>query len=168
VTGRCHGTAHAAPPAAGAVPSHGRSGGCFRPRGDEGSTIPLVLGFFLVGLLMVAVAVLAGDAYAKQRDLQSICDGAAVAAANQLDSGAARTRPLQSALPLGSVQRATAAYLARDPARADVRIAASVSADGQTVLADCRRHTRVAFGSIVGHRGGLDEHAVARARSVIG
>ena len=104
--------------------------------------IPLVLGFFLIGLLMVAGAVLASDAYTKQRDLQSICDGAAIAAANSVDTGAARTQTLAGALPLADVQQATDDYLARDPSRAEVQIDTSVSADGRTVHADCRRHTK--------------------------
>ena len=135
---------------------------------DDGSTIPLVLGFFLIGLLVVAGAVLASDAYTKQRDLQSICDGAALAAANAVDSRAARTQPLTEALPLAGVQQATEAYLARDPNRAAVSIRAGVAADGHTVTADCRRHTRLAFGAVIGRGSGVDQHATAHARSVLG
>lgn len=137
-------------------------------RGDTGSTIPLVLGFFLIGLLMVAGAVLASDAYTRQRDLQSICDGAALAAANSVDPVAARTRTLTGALALADVQRATEAYLARDPVRAGVRIRASLSPDGRTVHAGCVRHVRLAFGSVIGRGDGVDEHASASARSALG
>jgi Putative Flp pilus-assembly TadE/G-like len=135
---------------------------------DDGSTIPLVLGFFLIGLLVVAGAVLASDAYTKQRDLQSICDGAALAAANAVDSRTARTQPLSQALPLAGVQQATETYLARDPDRAEVSIRAAVAADGRTVMADCRRHTRLAFGSVIGRGDGIEQHATAHARSVLG
>ena len=55
---------------------------------DRGSTIPLILGFFLIGLLMVGGAVLASDAFTHQRDLQSVCDGAAIAGANAIDGPA--------------------------------------------------------------------------------
>ncbi|HEX2902880.1 MAG TPA: pilus assembly protein TadG-related protein [Jatrophihabitans sp.] len=134
---------------------------------DEGSTIPLVLGFFLIGLLMVAGAVMASDAYTKQRDLQSVCDGAALAAANSLDSRAARTATLSGTLPLATVQAATASYLARDPERAQVRISATLSPDGRTVHAACTRHTTLAFGAVIGHRNGIDVHATASARSVL-
>jgi hypothetical protein len=137
-------------------------------RGDEGSTIPLVLGFFLIGLLMVAGAVLASDAYTRQRDLQSVCDGAALAAANAVDTAAARTRTLTGALTLADVQRATAAYLDRDPVRSGVRIEAALSPDGRTVRLDCVRHVRLAFGSVIGEGNGVDEHARAFARSALG
>jgi uncharacterized membrane protein len=135
---------------------------------EDGSTIPLVLGFFLIGLLVVAGAVLASDAYTKQRDLQSICDGAALAAANAVDSRTARTQQLTQALPLAGVQQATETYLARDPNRAAVSIRAGVAADGHTVTADCRRHTRLAFGSVIGRGNGIEQHATAHARSVLG
>jgi Flp pilus assembly protein TadG len=135
---------------------------------EDGSTIPLVLGFFLIGLLVVAGAVLASDAYTEQRDLQSICDGAALAAANAVDSGAARTQRLDGALPLAGVQRAAESYLTHDPGRAGVSIRAAVAADGRTVTADCRRHTRLAFGAVIGKGDGIDQHATAHARSVLG
>lgn len=133
---------------------------------EDGSTIPLVLGFFLIGLLVVAGAVLASDAYTEQRDLQSICDGAALAAANAVDSRAARTEKLDEALPLAGVQQAVERYLARDPGRSQVSIRATVT--GQTVTADCRRHTHLAFGAVIGRGDGVDQHATAHARSVLG
>ena len=48
---------------------------------DRGSTVPLILGFFLIALLVVAGAVALGDAFVDQRNLQDVCDGAAAAAA---------------------------------------------------------------------------------------
>ncbi|MFL6164224.1 MAG: pilus assembly protein TadG-related protein [Jatrophihabitantaceae bacterium] len=135
---------------------------------EDGSTIPLVLGFFLIGLLVVAGAVLASDAFTQQRDLQSICDGAALAAANAVDFRAARTQPLDQALPLAGVQQAAEGYLARDPGRAAVNISARLSPDGRTVLADCRRHTQLAFGAVIGRADGVEQHATAHARSVLG
>jgi len=134
---------------------------------EAGSTIPLILGFFLIGLLMVAGAVLASDAYTSERDLQSACDGAAVAAANAVDAQVARTQRLDGNLPLAGVQAAARAYLARDPSRSDVEVTASVSADGQTVRADCRRHAKLAFGSVIGRGDGFDLRATASARSAL-
>ena len=49
-------------------------------RDDTGSTIPLIIGFFLISMLMVAGSVAAGDAFVQQRGLQDVCDGAALAA----------------------------------------------------------------------------------------
>ncbi len=137
-------------------------------RTEDGSVAPLILGFFLIGLLVVAGAVLASDAYTRQRELQSICDGAALAAANALDARAARTEQLDGALPLAGAQQASERYLANDPDRAGVSIRAEVAADGRTVTADCRRHTRLAFGSVIGRGDGIDQHATAHARSVLG
>lgn len=137
-------------------------------RDDTGSTIPLVLGFFLIGLLMVAGAVLASDAYTSERDLQSTCDGAAIAAANSLDTAAARTHRLDGGLPLRDVQRAADNYLARSRDRTGITSRADLSADGRTVTVDCRRRTRLAFGSIIGRGDGVDEHASSTARSALG
>jgi hypothetical protein len=134
---------------------------------DRGSTIPLILGFFLIGLLMVAGAVLASDAFTHQRDLQSVCDGAAIAGANAIDGPAARTRRLSTALPLAAVQAAVQDYLAEDAGRAEVSVQAGVSADGNTVLADCRVTTRLAFTRLIGRPDGIDQHARSQARGIV-
>ena len=53
-----------------------------RPRRDDsGSTIPLILGFFLLAAADGRRLGRAGDAFVQQRDLQAVCDGAAAAAA---------------------------------------------------------------------------------------
>ena len=134
---------------------------------DRGSTIPLVLGFFLIGLLMVAGAVLASDAFTHQRDLQSVCDGAAVAGANAIDGPAARTRELTATLPLAAVQAAVQDYLAEDAGRAEVSVQAGLSADGSTVLADCRSSTQLAFAVLFGRRDGIEQHARSEAQGVV-
>ncbi len=138
------------------------------PAGEEGSTIPLVLGFFLIGLVMVAGSVTAADAFARQRDLQSICDGTALAAANALDTRAARTQGLADSLPLAGVQAAAESYLAEDADRAGVSVRAELGPDGRSVALDCRRRSRLAFGALTGHRDGITQHARAHARSVTG
>jgi uncharacterized membrane protein len=138
-----------------------------RMTGDRGSTIPLILGFFLIGLLVVAGAVMASDAFTQQRDLQSVCDGAAVAGANAIDSATARTHPLTTTLPLAAVQAAVQSYLAADAGRADVTVEAGLSADGATVLADCRIRTRLAFASLIGHPNGIEQHARSQAQGVV-
>ena len=103
----------------------------------------------------------------RQRELQSVCDGAAVAAANAVDPRAARTEQLTGALPLAGVEQAVADYLADDPSRAGVQIRASLAADGRTVLADCHRHDRLAFGAVIGRGDGIDQHATASAQGVL-
>lgn len=133
---------------------------------DRGSTIPLILGFFLIGLLMVAGAVLASDAFTHQRDLQSVCDGAAIAGANAIDGPAARTHELTTTLPLAAVQAAVQDYLAEDAARGEVSVQAAV-VDGSTVLADCRVTTRLAFTRLIGRPDGIDQHARSQAQGVV-
>ena len=134
---------------------------------DRGSTIPLILGFFLIGLLMVAGAVLASDAFTHQRDLQSVCDGAAVAGANAIDGPAARTRELTATLPLAAVQAAVQDYLAEDAGRAEVSVQTGLSADGSTVLADCHISTQLAFAGIIGRSEGIDQHARSQAQGIV-
>jgi hypothetical protein len=134
---------------------------------DRGSTIPLILGFFLIGLLVVAGSVMASDAFTKQRDLQSMCDGAALAASNAVNGPAARSEDLGENLPLDAVQDAVDAYLARDVDRRTVRVQATLSTDGTGVLADCTTRSKVAFGTLIGRGGGVDQYARSSAQGIL-
>jgi hypothetical protein len=133
---------------------------------DRGSTIPLVLGFFIVAFMMVAGAVAAGDAFVQQRGLQDVCDGAGAAAAAagaDLDRGSAvGTGP---ALQFGDVQRVVDEYLARDPDRAGVHVQASLSADARTLQLSCTETTHIAFGAMFGKAGGVRHVATSAARA---
>ncbi len=53
-----------------------------RPRGEAGQTAVLIVGFFVVALLMVGVAVDASAAYLRRQGLDNLADGAALAAAD--------------------------------------------------------------------------------------
>jgi uncharacterized membrane protein len=135
---------------------------------DRGSTIPLILGFFLIALIMVAGSVAAGDAFMHQRELQSICDGAAVAAASGADIDSQRhpgERTSGSYLVLGRVQRAVDTYLSRDPSRADVQVAAGIDGNHTTVTTRCLVRSGIAFGSFFGFGGGVEHRAVSAARA---
>ncbi len=133
---------------------------------DRGSTIPLVLGFFIVAFMMVAGAVAAGDAFVQQRGLQDVCDGAAAAgAAAGADLNRASAVGSGSALRFGDVQRVVDEYLARDPARAHVHIQASLSADARTLRLSCTETTHIAFGPMFGKAGGVRHVATAAARA---
>ena len=134
---------------------------------DGGSTIPLILGCFVIAFLIVAGSVAAGDAFLQQRDLQSVCDGAAAAAATSADLAAAReTGDVGgSALRLANVQEAVDQYVYRDASRSSVHIEATLSADAETVSLACVEHTAIAFGSVFGKGGGVDHHAVSTARA---
>jgi uncharacterized membrane protein len=121
--------------------------------GDRGSTIPLILGFFLVALLVVAGSVALGDAFVQQRNLQDICDGAAAAAAAggaDLDRG--RGPGSGESVPFADVQGIVAAYLARDPARRGVQVRAELSADREQITLTCEQTTSLAFGALFGRR----------------
>jgi hypothetical protein len=131
---------------------------------ERGSTIPLILGFYLIGLMMVGGAVLLSDLFARQRGLQSICDGAAIAASNAIDGPGARTGDIRDALPLRAVQDAVDSYLARDAERAQVRAIADVSGDGGTVRVECLGVAHVAFGVLFGRGSGIEQRAVSSAQ----
>ncbi|CAN5171946.1 hypothetical protein BH18ACT9_BH18ACT9_13220 [soil metagenome] len=53
-------------------------------RGDRGQATALIVGFFVVALLMVGVAVDASAAYLRRQGLDSLADAAALAAADGL------------------------------------------------------------------------------------
>jgi putative Flp pilus-assembly TadE/G-like protein len=136
------------------------------PAADRGSTIPLILGFFVIAFMMVAGAVAAGDAFVQQRGLQDVCDGAAAAgaagAANLDRATAVGDGP---ALQFGDVQRVVDDYLARDPGRGGVRIHASLSRDARTLQLSCTETARIAFGAMFGKGGGIRHVATAAARA---
>ncbi|MCW2528251.1 MAG: uncharacterized protein JWM76_3111 [Pseudonocardiales bacterium] len=135
--------------------------------GDDGSTIPLIVGFFLVALLFVGAAVMASDAFTRQRDLQSICDGAATAAANSVDFASVRGE-LESApnLPLGDLQAAIDAYLSDEPSRSGV-VASAGAPDGLEVTVGCSRHSVLAFAGMLGSRTGIEQHTTSTARAPV-
>jgi hypothetical protein len=133
---------------------------------DRGSTMPLILGFFLVALLAVAGASAAGDAFVQQRGLQDVCDGAAAAGA----AGAADLDRSTGIDPTGSirfadVQRVVDDYLARDSSRSGVRVRAELSTDARTLKLTCTETTRIAFGAMFGKGTGIRHIATSAARA---
>jgi hypothetical protein len=134
---------------------------------DRGSTVPLILGFFLIAFLMVAGSIAASDAYLDQRALQSACDGAALAGVGAIDESVAFTSGVgqYDSLPLGPARAAAQTYLLRDAGRSLVRIENSSIADGSTLTLTCVERTPLAFGSMFGFGDGLEHRAHASARS---
>ena len=61
-----------------------------RGRDERGSTLPFVLVCWTVAALMVLGAIAASDAFLEQQEVQSVCDGAALAAANRTDEAVVR------------------------------------------------------------------------------
>lgn len=126
--------------------------------------IPLIMMAFAVAGLIITGSIAAGSAFLAQRDLQSVCDGAALAGAQALDDDpyyAADRGPL-TRLPLGDVQQAVEEYGARDGD--SIRMNAAVLDDGVTVRVRCRSHVDIPFQAVF-RPGGLDRRASADARS---
>jgi uncharacterized membrane protein len=121
---------------------------------DRGSTVPLILGLFLIALLLVAGSIAAGDAFVQQDQLQDLCDGAAVAAASAADQF----------LILAGVQSAVTNYLDRDPARDAVTMQASLSVDATEVAVRCSQTRTIAFGSLFGYGNGVVHTATSTAK----
>lgn len=138
------------------------------PDGDRGSTLPLILGLFLVALLLIAGSVAAGDAFLQQRGLQDVCDGAAAAAAaTAVDPGRGADLAGRPGLQFRNVDDAVSAYLARDSGRRGVRVAAQVSKDGQTLTLRCEQREHIAFGAMFGKGDGVDHRVISSARAAI-
>jgi uncharacterized membrane protein len=135
---------------------------------DEGSTIPLILGFFLLAMLVVAGSIALGDAFVQQRDLQDVCDGAAAAAAaSSADLDRERTvGAAGTSLPFSDADQAVAAYLDRDSDRRAVQIRAQLSADRQRITLTCIRTTELTFGGVFG-RGHVRHVASSTARAAV-
>lgn len=132
---------------------------------ERGSTIPLILGFFLLALVMVAGSIALGDAFVQQRALQDVCDGAAAAAAASaadLDRGTGLGAG--DSLRFADVQRSVAAYLARDPQRRQVHVMASLSADHEQLTLHCEQTTSLAFGALF-RRAHVRHTATSSARA---
>ncbi|MDT4918409.1 MAG: hypothetical protein QOH89_3109 [Pseudonocardiales bacterium] len=134
---------------------------------DRGSTVPLILGFFLVALLVVAGAVALGDAFVDQRGLQDICDGAAAAAAASA-ADLDRTGGLTAggSLRFAGVEGAVDAYLARDAERRRVEVQADVSDGGTLITLRCEQTMSLAFGALFGRRE-VRHTATASARAAV-
>jgi hypothetical protein len=134
---------------------------------EHGSTIPLILGFFLIALITVAGSVALGQAFVQQRGLQDVCDGAAAAAAA---SGADLDREHGVAsggsLRFADVDPVVTAYLRRDPERDGVHVTARLSPDGTRISLTCEQTTALPFGAFFG-RGHVHHTATSSARAAV-
>jgi hypothetical protein len=133
-------------------------------RGERGSTLPFVLVCWLVAALMAFGAVAASDAFLEQQEVQSICDGAALAAADHADEAAVYASGVGAQLPLSraTAQAAVADQLAGGRADLD---AWSVDTDGVEVTVRCTRYADIAFGWLFLGGEPLERTAVAGARA---
>jgi uncharacterized membrane protein len=136
-------------------------------REDRGSITPLILVFFLIAALLVMGTTSAGSAFLAQRDLQSVCDGAAVRATGAVDEGGAYHGPADlAALPLSdaSVQAAVGDYQSQGYPT-DSTLSMSASTDGQQVTVVCHRVVTIPFGAVFGKPTGLERTAASTARA---
>jgi Flp pilus assembly protein TadG len=135
-----------------------------RPDPEAGSTLPFVLVCWLVAALMVLGGIAASDAFLEQQEVQSVCDGAALAAANQADEAAVYAAGVGDQLPLtrAAAQAAVADQLADAGTTLD---AWSVETDGAEVTVRCTRSVSIAFGRVFLGGRPLERTAVASARA---
>ncbi|WP_375482368.1 pilus assembly protein TadG-related protein [uncultured Jatrophihabitans sp.] len=135
--------------------------------GDEGSTIPLILGFFLIALIMVAASVSLGQALVQQRDLQDVCDGAAAAAAaSSADLDRDSSVAGGTSLRFTDVSAGVVAYLHRDPTRQDVRVGVALSPDRERITLTCRQTRTLALGAFFG-RAHVRHTTTSSARAAV-
>jgi uncharacterized membrane protein len=135
-----------------------------RRNGERGSTLPFVLVCWAVAALMAFGAIAASDAFLEQQEVQSVCDGAALAAANRADEAVVYSNGVDGDLPL---TRATAQAAVADQL-ADGRTALdswSAQTDGAEVTVRCTRYVQIAFGWLFLGGGPLERTATASARA---
>jgi uncharacterized membrane protein len=132
--------------------------------GERGSTLPFVLVCWTVAALMAFGAIAASDAFLEQQEVQSTCDGAALAAANRADEAVVYTSGVGSELPLtrAAAQAAVADQLADGGVGLD---AWSAETDGAEVTVRCTRYVDIAFGWLFLGGEPLERTAIASARS---
>jgi hypothetical protein len=131
---------------------------------ERGSTLPFVLVCWLVAALMAFGGIAASDAFLEQQEVQSICDGAALAAANRTDEAVVYATGVGSELPLtrAAAQAAVADQLADGREALD---SWSAETDGAEVTVRCTRHVEIAFGWLFLGGRPLERTAVASARA---
>jgi len=132
---------------------------------DTGSSLPFVLLCWLIAALMTFGGIAASDAFLKQVDVQTVCDGAALAAANEVSPGSAYSREgIGIGLPLDqqTAQAAITDYLADGGTQLD---AWSAATSGTEVRVICTRDVQIAFGWLFLAGDSLERTAVASAQA---
>lgn len=107
----------------------------------------------------------ASDAFLEQADVQTICDGAALAAANEVAAAPAYSGPgISAGLPLdqGTANVAVADYLADGGTELD---SWSATTTGVEVTVTCTRNVQIAFGWLFLAGDVLERTAIASAQA---
>lgn len=133
---------------------------------EQGSTLPLILGFTIIAFVAIAGIVAAGDAFVQQRGLQNVCDGAAAeaaASAVSIDRGSGLGDG--DAVAFVQLQQTISSYLSRDPSRQQVRVRTSLEADRHTITLVCTQTRPITFGAIFGQTEGVHHKVTSSARA---
>jgi uncharacterized membrane protein len=132
--------------------------------GERGSTLPLILVCWTLAALMVFGAIAASDAFLEQQEVQSVCDSAALAAANRTDEAIVYSTGVGAELPLipATAQAAVADQLADGGTVLD---SWSAETDGAEVTVRCTRYVDIAFGWLFLGGEQLERTAIASARA---
>ena len=134
-----------------------------RWRQDDGSTMPLIIGFFMLAGLMLVGGVVASAAFLQLRSLQSACDGAAVAAANGFERGG---QSLGDSLPFDQAAAASAvsAYAGHAWGSEATQVGLDVDVDGDRVIVQCSKTAHVPFETVFA-LDGIDQTVTATSRA---
>lgn len=119
----------------------------------------------MITALMTFGGIAASDAFLKQVDVQTVCDGAALAAANEVAPVAAYSGAgISAGLPLDeqTASAAVADYLADGGTELD---AWSADTTGVEVTVTCTRNVEIAFGWLFLADELLERTAVASAQA---
>jgi Flp pilus assembly protein TadG len=138
-----------------------------RPSGDDGTILLLSIGFAALLLALVAVVVDVSAVILAKRGAASAADGAAIAAAQQLDQAAVYANGLGEAIPLSpdDVQHVVAVYAARAAeGQKGLELVADLDASQTTATVTARREVSLPFGGWLGF-GSVTVTAVAHARA---
>ena len=135
-----------------------------RDAGERGSTLPFVLVCWTVAALMASGAIAASDAFLEQQEVQSVCDGAALAAANRTDEAIVYATGVGDTLPLSAA--GARAAVADQLADGGAALASwSAETDGVEVTVRCTRYVDIAFGELFLGGRPLERSAAASARA---
>lgn len=135
--------------------------------GDDGTILPLLAGLIMIAFALTLSAVAASTAFLRQRDLASICDGAAVAAVQGADLAAVYAGGPGEVLPLDASAAAVevGSYMSEVPP--EVRPGWVVRVSGQRVAVGCTRTVHLPFGNLVGAGNGWTQHAFATTEAPV-
>ena len=134
---------------------------------DDGTITVLVVGFTGVLLTLIAVIVDVSAVVLARRAAASAADGAAIAAAQQLDREALYARGLDGAIPLSPTDVGTVVSQYEQDAQQGqpgLVLDPSVDPDGTTATVEARREIALPFAGWLG-RTSVTVTAVARARA---